>query len=59
MDVLWACFGLTGLIFSGTVTLTTLFFPRLNLLSYTKILLLYLTVPYVMFGFISLGNCKY
>ena len=56
MDVLWACFGMIGLVFSGTVVLTISFFPRLNLLLDTEILLLYLTAPDLMFRFISLGD---
>ena len=52
---------ITGSLNSGvrglnTKELTFSFFPRLNFPSDTKILLLYPTVPYLIFKFISLGN---
>ena len=41
---------------SNTKELTFSFFPRLNVSSDMRILLLYLTVPDLIFKFISLGS---
>ena len=59
MDVFWACFGTIGvlwLVFPGTEALTIPFLLRLNLLLDTKILLLYLAIPELMFRFMLLGS---
>ena len=57
MDVLWTCtIGVLWLDFFGTKVLTILFFPKLNPLSDTKILLLYSTIPDVIFRFLSLAR---
>ena len=56
---LWACFGTIGVLqldFSGAEALTILFFPRLNPLSETMILLLFLAVPNLIFRFMLLGS---
>ena len=52
-------FGLTAvcvLFITGTVKLTSSFFPRLNFSSDTRILLLDPTVPDLIFKFMSLGS---
>ena len=60
MAEVWAAFGMgacmIGAQWLGIEELTVSFLPRLNPLSGTKSLLLYPTVPDLIFKFISLGS---